>query len=168
MSCWQKPGDSQVRDKGPCHSQHSKEQELLICASFPSTSHPSRAVQRGPGVFMPQLRRPKDSNSPIFYNESKLTVLNFVLEGDIVFIIQDSKQTCSLLQTETLSLSSKAVCCTNTLTKMVWNKNGQCLCSQNMQKQETQEELSPSSDLSQGCGVVCIDCPFKIQEFVVT
>lgn len=105
-SCGQKPGDSQVRDKGPCYPQHSKEQEFLICTSSPFTPSPSGTIQRGP-VGLCHSRGNPSLATPIVYNESKQTGLNFVLEGSIVLILLDSKQTCSLLRRETLSLSSK-------------------------------------------------------------
>lgn len=57
------------------------------------------------------------------------------LKGNIIFIIPDNKQTCSFLQRETLSLSSKVVHTTNILEKIVRNKGRQCLCKQDMQNQ---------------------------------
>ena len=44
------------------------------------------------------------------------------MKGDIVIIILHSKETFSLLQRETLSLSSKAICYTNILEKLAQNK----------------------------------------------
>ena len=53
-------------------------------------------------------------------------------EKDIIFIILDSKLTCSLLW-EPLLLCFKAVCCTNILEKIAQNESCPSLCSQDKQ-----------------------------------
>lgn len=68
------------------------------------------------------------------------------LKGNIIFIILDNKQTCSFLQRETLSLSSKVFHYTNILEKIVRNKSSQCLYKQDMQKQRRPREQSPNTD----------------------
>lgn len=55
---------------------------------------------------------------------------NFTPKGDTVFILLDSKQTCSLPWRETLSMSSKTICYIHILEMIVRNKSHQCLCPQ--------------------------------------
>lgn len=49
--------------------------------------------------------------------------VTFALEGNIINMILDSKNLCFSPWKEIVSLSSKAVCCTNSLEKMGWNKS---------------------------------------------
>lgn len=62
--------------------------------------------------------------------------------GNPIFY-KDNKHACSLFQKDTLSLSSKAVCYTNTMEKIAPNKLTQCLYLQDMQ--ETKGELSSNT-----------------------
>ena len=68
--------------------------------------------------FVPWLRCPELRKHQTFKGDCRQICPTFALEKDIIFIILDSKQLCPLPQKETLSLSSKAVCHTNTLEKI--------------------------------------------------
>ena len=60
--------------------------------------------------------------------------LAFAPKVIIIFIILGSKQTCPLLWSKTLSVSSRAVLCTNILPKNVWYKRAVLPRSQLLQK----------------------------------
>lgn len=58
----------------------------------------------------------------------------FLTQGKTLSLfVLESKQTRSLLGSKTQSLPSKAFCYLNILEKIIKNKNGQRLCSQDMQ-----------------------------------
>lgn len=107
--------DSWVRDKGQLttHS-HGNSPSTSICAgSWSSNSH--RVRQEGLGDVCTRIhlwvvlqeRNPKFREPQIFYNGQYLPSS---LEGNIFFLIMDSKQIFPLLRKVTSCLSSKAVC----------------------------------------------------------
>lgn len=93
--------------------------------------------QIGPLVhtgFVSELRCPELRKHQTLKEHCQQICPTFAAEGDIIFLILDSKQICPLPQRETLSLSSKAICRTNTLEKIVQNRNCQWIHSEEMQK----------------------------------
>lgn len=61
-------------------------------------------------------------------------------DGDIIFIVMNSKQTCPLLQREMLYQSSKVVHFTDSLEKVVCSNYSQCFYSQDMPKHKRRVE----------------------------
>lgn len=59
-----------------------------------------------------------------------------LLREHVIFIMLNSKQTSSVLLSETPPLSFKAVLYVNILEKITWNKGSHCLCLQDVQKHE--------------------------------
>lgn len=77
---------------------------------------------------------PQAQGTQIFYSGLKQTCWNFVPEGDILFMILDSKHTCPLPWMETSSLSSKLFTLQTSLKDCPEQKDSQCLCIEDMQK----------------------------------
>lgn len=96
-------------------SQKQNLYKYNICISSSCTPSPRVVMWSWPGgcythsTFASQLRNPKVEHKSFIMNCRKIC-LTFVPKWDIVFIMRGSEQTCPLLQRETLSLSSKAVC----------------------------------------------------------
>lgn len=100
----------QVRDKGLCRSQHSRQQGFMFALvsvalkSQADDTEPSRWTS--PGQH-PDFREPRSvimgTNTPA------LSLPRAGGGGDIIFIMLDSKPPCPLPQRDTLSLSSKGV-----------------------------------------------------------
>lgn len=76
------------------------------------------------------------------------TCPNFEPEGDIVFILLDSKQTYSVLQGDILSLSFKTVLYTTILENLIQSKSLSVpLLTRWEETQKINEELSPNTHI---------------------
>lgn len=84
-------------DEDLYYSQYSKKHGLHTCASFPCPLGPTKATWRGPGGYcvqnglMSPLRNPDLRKQKYSIMGCKQTRLNFAPDGDIIFIILDSK-----------------------------------------------------------------------------
>lgn len=101
---------------------------------------------------------------------SKQTCLTFALERGIIFITPKNKHICCLLERETLSLSCKAILCTNILENIVWNTKGSYhLCSHDVQTQKRSTEsciptvIKVNNQFSKSTILVCMSQELSTQ-----
>ena len=123
----------------------------VLAPHTPSSCKSLQANMDSLGVTAKQSLR--EGNSNILFNIKGLlkSCPYSAPEKDIIFIILDSKQSCSLLW-EPLLLSFKAVCCTNILEKIAQNESCLSLCSQDKQ---TNKKGNPWRPVSQK--ILCIN-----------
>lgn len=74
--------------------------------------------------------------NPIFFVVGCKQAHQPSLREHVIFIMLNSKQTSSVLLSETPSLFFKAVLYVNILEKITWNKGSHCLCLRDVQKHE--------------------------------
>lgn len=98
--CWQKTQNSWVRDKGLCNSQHSMRHECHVYLSFPWSPNPTGTTWSDPGGYYK-------------HSEVLSQLGNAQVRECGSFFLRCKQTTSSLLQRESLSLTSKDVCYTN-------------------------------------------------------
>lgn len=140
---WQKTQNPSIRDK------KKKKKTWWVSCLYEFLLHPSsRAVGvewarelLGTSGFASQLRS-LELEPKSFVMDCKQTCLTFVAKRDIISMSLSSKRICPLLQRETISLSSTAVCFTTSLKRYSRTKATVPLLTTCSEMRETHGELS--------------------------
>lgn len=106
-----------------------RNQSLLLMGRLPqpvSVGQPQEIATSLQGMFRTWIKGGREAPwitcqrpSP---GQCQRAYLNFALKGCTIFITPNSRQTCPWFGRRHYSLSSKAVCCTDVLEKVFWNK----------------------------------------------